>query len=141
LYFSFLLELVNHYHNAIGDDIIPFVQAIVKRIALELKQCHEKGEKNNLIINKCWNIIRQIVEFDSFIPQYYNNIEHEMKPLFEYILEPEKIEFEDDIVLILKTFIKKTKKVSDILWTIYPHLIKVFEKNKRSFGNLMDTLN
>ena len=59
---------MNHYHNAIGDDIIPFVQAIVKRIVLELKQCHEKGEKNNLIINKCWNIIRQIVEFDSFIP-------------------------------------------------------------------------
>ncbi|MFS8160536.1 MAG: hypothetical protein ACMG6E_10105, partial [Candidatus Roizmanbacteria bacterium] len=100
-----------------------------------------KGEKNNLIINKCWNIIRQVVEFDSFIPEFYNNIEGTLKPLFEYILNPDSIEFEDDIVLVMKTFIKKTKKVSPTLWTIFPHLIKVFEKNKRSFGNLLDALN
>ncbi len=141
LYFNFLLELVNNYHNVIGDDIIPFVESLVMRVISELKICHEKGEKNNLIINKCWNIIRQVVEFDSFIPEFYNNIEGTLKPLFEYILNPENIEFEDDIVLVVKTFIKKTKKVSTTLWTIYPHLMKVFEKNKRSFGNLLDALN
>ena len=64
-----------------------------------------------------------------------------MKPLFEYILEPSKIEFEDDIVLIMKQFIKKTRTVSSTMWTIYPHLMKVFQKNKMSFGNLLDTLN
>lgn len=36
---------------------------------------------------------------------------------------------------------KKTKKVSTTLWTIYPLLVKVFDKNKKSFGNLLDTLN
>ena len=56
-------------------------------------------------------------------------------------MEPQKIEFEDDLVLVLKTFIKKNKGVSKTLWTIFPHLIKVFEKNKRAFGNLFDTLN
>ena len=51
-----------------GEDVIPFVQALVQRIVNELKSCHEKGEKNNIFINKAWNIIRQLVELDSFIP-------------------------------------------------------------------------
>lgn len=55
--------------------------------------------------------------------------------------DPEKVEFEDDIVLVLKSFIKKMKGVSPILWTIFPFLAKVFEKNKKSFGNLLDTIN
>lgn len=58
IYFNFLLELVNNYHAVIGEDIVPFMDALVKRIISELKMCHEKGEKNNLIINKAWNVIR-----------------------------------------------------------------------------------
>lgn len=72
LYFNFLLEFVKHYHNDIGENIVPFISALVHRILTELKSCHEKGEKNNLIINKCWNVIRQSVEYDSFIPAYYD---------------------------------------------------------------------
>jgi hypothetical protein len=64
-----------------------------------------------------------------------------MKPLFEFITDPEQIEFEDDIVLVLKSFIKKKQSVSPTLWTIFPELKKVFIKNKHAFGNLLDTLN
>lgn len=52
-----------------------------------------------------------------------------------------QVEFEDDIILVLRSFIKKKQAVSLSLWTIFPHLIKVFEKNKQAFGNLLDTLN
>ena len=64
-----------------------------------------------------------------------------MKPLFEFIIEPKQIEFDDDIVLVIKALIKKRQGVSQNLWTVFPHLIKVFEKNKKVFGNLLDTLN
>lgn len=64
-----------------------------------------------------------------------------MKPLFEFMIDPTHVEFEDDIVLALKTFIKKRHSVSPTLWTIFPHLVKVFEKSKNVFGNLLDTLN
>lgn len=57
------------------------------------------------------------------------------------MVSPEKIEFEDDIILALKTFIKKTGTVSPTLWALFPHLSKVFEKSKNTFGNLLDTLN
>jgi hypothetical protein len=40
--------------------------------------------------------------------------------------DPHKIEFEDDIILALKTFIKKTGYISPTLWAIFPHLAKVF---------------
>jgi len=68
LYFSFLQDFIKYYHAAIGDSIIPFIHTLVQRILLELKSCHEKGEKNNIIINKCWNILRLICELDSFMP-------------------------------------------------------------------------
>jgi hypothetical protein len=94
-----------------------------------------------LIINKCWNVIRTVIEMESFVPQYQPQIEEALKPLFEFMVDPTKVEFEDDIVLVLKSFIKKAKSVSPILWTIFPCLMKVFEKNKKTFGNLLDTIN
>ena len=42
-----------------------------------------------------------------FMPLYYEAIEDSLKPLFEYILKPDEIEFEEEIVLIIKSFIKK----------------------------------
>jgi hypothetical protein len=141
LYFNFLLDFVKYYHHAIGESILPFIRSLVQRILAELKILHDKGERNNLIINKCWNIIRQIIEIDSFIPTYYDAIENELKPLFEFMVDPSKIEFEDDIILVLKSFIKKTGQVSPTLWTIFPHLTKVFEKAKNTFQNLLDTIN
>ena len=57
---------------------------------------------------------------------YYQQIEECLKPLFEYIVNPEKIEFEDDIILSLKSFIKKSNHISETLWIIFPHLPKVF---------------
>ena len=72
LYFSFLLDFVRFYSGSIGERIIPFMQTLVVRILSELKKCHEKGEKNNIIINKCWNILRQIVETPAFMPNYYD---------------------------------------------------------------------
>jgi hypothetical protein len=141
LYFNFLLDFVKHYNHAFGDSIIPFLETIVSRVISELHLCHEKGEKNNLVINKCWNVIRTIVEYEVFINNYYNNIEGTLLPLFEFLVDPTKIEFEDDIVLVLKSFIKRKKSVSKNLWIIFPHLEKVFTKNKDSFGNLLDTVN
>ena len=43
---------------------------------------------------------------------------------------------------ILKNFIRKTSKVSDVIYTVLPCLEQVFQKNKKCFGNtLLDTLN
>jgi len=89
LYFSFLLEFVKHYHHAIGDSIISMISTLVQRVKTELHSCHEKGEKTNMTINKCWNVIRTVVELNSFMPLFYNEIENALKPLFEYMVNPD----------------------------------------------------
>jgi hypothetical protein len=58
------------------------------------------------------------------------------------MFDPTKITFEDDILMIIKNFIKKTGAVSDTIFNVLPQLEKVFTKNKNCFGDaLMDTLN
>lgn len=141
LYFSFLQDFVKFYNGAIGEDVISIVDSLVSRILAELKNCHEKGERNNIIINKCWNVLRLICELDNFMPVFSSAIEETLKPLFEFMVDPAKVEFEDDIVLTIKSFIKKCGGISPVIWALYPHLYKVFEKNKLTFGNLLDTLN
>jgi hypothetical protein len=146
LFFDFVQDFIKYYHAQMVEtgcckEIIPFIHSLVQRILAELKLCHERGERNNLIINKCWNVIRMVSELDSFMPKYSSAIEEQLKPLFEFMTDPSKIEFEDDIVLTIRSFIKKTNEVSPVMWTLFPLLTKVFEKNKRTFGNLLDTLN
>lgn len=126
LYFNFLLDFVKHYHAGIADGVVPLTRALVQRILAELKGCHERGEKNNLVINKCWNVIRLITELDSFMPRYADQIEEALKPLFEFMVDPRRVEFEDDVVLTLKSLIRKTGAVSPALWALFPHLYKVF---------------
>ena len=43
---------------------------------------------------------------DEFIPKYLTAIEQELLPLFEYLQYPDKIEFEDQILKVVETFIK-----------------------------------
>lgn len=42
------------------------------------------------------------------------------------MVDPSKINFEDDICIILKNFIRKTNNVSDIIFRVFPCLEKVF---------------
>lgn len=74
--------------------------------------------------------------------KYSSQYEQAYIPIFEYMADPSKINFEDDILIILKNFIKKTGAVSDIILKVFPCMEKVFFKNKNTFGDaLLDTLN
>jgi hypothetical protein len=74
--------------------------------------------------------------------KHSQSFEEVYKPIFEFMVEPSKISFEDDILHILKNFIRKTSYVSDVIYTVLPCLEKVFVKNRKCFGNtLLDTLN
>lgn len=57
------------------------------------------------------------------------------------MVDPNQMEFDEDIVLIMKTLMKKHNAVSEIVWTMVPTLEKVFMKNKESMGNLLPTIN
>jgi hypothetical protein len=128
-----------------GVDVIPFVQSLVQRIVIELKECHERCQKENSIINKCWDVIILITsKLGTFMPAYSPAIEEQLKPLFEeFMADPEKFEFnfENNLVLTIGSFIKKTNQISSVMWNFFPLLIKVFEKSMCFVGDLVDTIN
>ena len=88
------------------------------------------------------NILKQITQNKALMLRYSDQFEEIYKPIFEFMVDPSKIEVEDDILVILKNFMKKTSKVSDTIFTVFPCMQNVFVKNKNTFGDsLMDTLN
>lgn len=54
---------------------------------------------------------------------------------------PQQISFDDDIMIILKGFIKKSQRVTQVQWEIYQQFPKVLEKQKYQFSNMLDTIN
>jgi len=80
------------------------------------------NKKANLRINKCWNTIRFIAECDYFASNFLSIIETSLIPLFEYMVRPNSIDFDDDIIFCLNSLMTKSKKVSPILMKIFPYL-------------------
>lgn len=101
----------------------------------------KKNEKANIRINKCWNTIRFIAEHDYFADRYLQIIEETLLPLFEYLVNPLDIDFDDDIIFCIQSLLKKTKEASPIMRKIFPVLFKFQEKYKGLMGNLLQTVN
>ncbi len=56
LYLIFVQDFIKYYHNQMSEtgccqEIVPFVHSLVQGIMVEIKGCHERGDRNNLIIN------------------------------------------------------------------------------------------
>ncbi|MDR3548036.1 MAG: hypothetical protein P4M11_07195 [Candidatus Pacebacteria bacterium] len=141
-FFDILMGVLKNYATAIdGPSLIRLMDSLVLRIEVEFKALLAKGEKNNMVMSQCWNVIRAICETDAFMPEYADPIERALLPMFNYLVDPTKVEFDDDLIQIITTLIKKRRGVSENMARIFPYLQKFFEKNKGVFGNLLFTLN
>ena len=80
------------------------------------------NSKANIRINKCWNTIRFIAEHEFFVANFLPIIEEKLLPLFDYIVQPHAIDFDDDIIFCLSSLMKKSKVVSPSLRKIFPYL-------------------
>lgn len=139
--FGLLMTIINSYAEAIDASILQLLDSLVSRIHTEYAALRAKGEKNNMIMNQCWNAIRCICENNAFYPEFTSSIEHALLPVFEYLTNPTDIEFDDDLIQIITTLIRKGKSVSENMVKILPVLPKVFEKNKGTLGSLLQTIN
>ena len=89
-----------------------------------------------------FNILKQLTQNKHLMAKFSDSFEEAYKPIFEFMVDPSKISFEDDILNILKNFVRKTGRVSDVIYTVLPCLEQVFNKNKKCLGStLLDTLN
>lgn len=117
------------------------IAAITQRITVELSS-DQSSENSRMFIQKCFNLIKQATQNKNMMQKHGHIYEQTLMPIFEYMVDPTKISFEDDICIILKNFIRKTNRLSDIIYKVFPCLELVFKKNKNTFGDtLLDTLN
>ena len=141
-FYEFLQEFVKIFAKLLVNGLIKVVfKACVDRMLWDTKKRQESGEGGTVVIDKCCNVLRLCLENHIYMPQLKDDFEELLKPLYLHMSDPLKISFEDDIILMLKTQIRKRKEVSPTMWEIFQMLPKVLDKNKHAFGNLFETVN
>ncbi len=82
-----------------------------------------------------------IVDKGEYMPLHAAAIEQTMTSLFIFLAAPEEICFDDDMIMCVKAVIRRMKTVTPIQWDIFYQFPKILQKNKHSFGHLLDTIN
>ena len=143
MFFSIMLAVVNCYSDNIDKRIIELVNSLVKRVQSEMQGINtlNGGPKTNQTIQQCWNVIRAVTEQETFIPLYQQEIEEALKPLLFYMGNPLQIDFDEDIIQIIATMIRKTKSVTAIQMDLFTILNKYYDKAEGVFGALLPCLN
>lgn len=140
-FFDILSSIITSYSESIDLSVIQLLISLVNRIEYEYKILRAKKEKHNMTINQCWNVIQTITSQNVFYPEFLDKIETALLPMFNYLVDPTAIEFDDHMVKIVAVLIEKKGSISENMGKIFPFLLKYFEKNKGVFGNLLYTLN
>ena len=144
-FYEFLQEFVKIFSKVIAQDgkIVAIFKACIDRILKDIKVRQQKGEggSSTVVIDKCCNIIRISLENPIYMPYLKDEFEELLRPIYQFMMDPKQISFEDDIVLMLKSQIRKRKEITPTMWEVFSQLPKVLAKNKDAFGNLFETIN
>ena len=82
----------------------------------------------NIIINKCFNIIRMLMYNKEFVINNIQLIENSLTPLVAYMNNPEKIDFDEDIVTIVYLIIKHNQNITPLAFSLIKVLYKYCDK-------------
>ena len=95
-----------------------------------IKKAKEKTNLNdyNIIINKCFNIIRMLMNSKNFVVKNLKQIEESLSPLVAYMDEPNRIDFDEDIISIINLIIVHNEKLTQICLDLIEHLYKYCKK-------------
>lgn len=116
------------------------VKILSQQIQVEVNSQQNTSAQGNIVFSKCWNILRTIGDRKKY-KEYYKAIEEVLVPLYECMSTPEKISFDDEILLLITSFIRNSGTVTDIQWRLVQTFPKIFEKNQLMFNNLFSVMN
>ena len=97
---------------------------LLKNCAIRIQLEFTKNNNNNsdsLIIDKLFTIINHFIEKNDF-----KNFEEILSPIINYIKNPTKINFEDDILNILTKYMEK----NNVILNLNHDILKVITKIK-----------
>jgi hypothetical protein len=137
-------ELLNDYFLFFTnkEDVLRNLMSSLRdRILNEMSKIKNSKIETNIFINKSWNIIRSASENKYFLPSYVEIMEGQLYPLFELLKDPRQIDFDEDILLLIAEFIKKSQRITSLEKALFKFFGLYFEKYHFVFGNLFATLN
>lgn len=157
LFFDVLLEIVIHID--IEEFLVVMTKELTKRVLSEIapytrikfkvtnedgkhsSSRREKDSQYNLIVNKCFNIIRTLTDNATYVTKYIIVLEEILEPLFDHMKAPSKIDFDEDIILIMTSFIKHLKALPKSALALLPELPKYLKKSKGLLLDLYELVN
>ena len=94
-----------------------------------------------IIVNKCFNLIRLLMDNEIFVIKNLDLIEESLKPLVDYMENPNKIDFDEDLVAVIYLIIKYNKKVTGLCFSIIKNLYKYCDKLKGLYPDTYKLVN
>ena len=73
-------------------------------------------------------VLRICVDNAQYMPDLIDEFTETLKPVFEFLVDPTQISFEDEIVGLIKSIIRKAKKVSPDMWVMFDQFPKIVTK-------------
>ena len=155
-FFDVLYNIIENFGQRESDFFKNIFANLCQRIGVEVERHYRlkfivKKENNKakkkavaqtnlndykIIINKCFNIIKLLVNNKRFLTKNYEMIENTFKPLVEYMNDPKKIDFDEDIVYIVYSIIFQREKITGLGYNLIKNLYKYINKTG---GLLLDT--
>lgn len=140
-FFEAFQEIITNNTNLMIPHIHQLVPSLINKVIKEVELKKNKKAKTSIVILKCWNIIRHLLECKSLSVENVLELEKMFLPLFKYIEDPKSIEFDDDIILFEVSVMRRCELVTEIGWNIFSQLNKVQEKYENTFVQLFQLLN
>ncbi|CAG9324982.1 unnamed protein product [Blepharisma stoltei] len=148
-FFEAIQEVVAGNTDLVYPHLEIFVNAIVQKIQSEVMRLKQENnedsdgpkEKSSVVISKCWNIIRMLLEARELETQQILDLEKTLTPLFNFMTNPKEIDFDDEIVIFEIGLMKKLNMVTTIGWALFPYLNLIQEKYEGTFIQLFPLMN
>jgi hypothetical protein len=106
-----------------------------------IKTKNQKEHEYSIVLNKSFNIIRHICDNKVYVTTYHKEFEQIFKELYDYLKNPKKIEFDEDLVMMLTTTIKHLNAVSPYTLEMLTYLPKFLKKSRGLMLDLFEFMN
>lgn len=141
---SYIVQLTSELAKRVLAEIAPYTRIkfrVTKEDGTVSSSRREKNTRYNITVNKCFNIIRTIADRESYVVNHILDFENILDPIFDHMKNPSKIDFDEDIVLIITSFIKHLKTIPTSALKVLPHLPKYMKKSNGLLLDLYELIN
>ena len=126
-----LLEEISEYNQINELIMLPFISETIKKIEKDINNSSNlKNSNSQIIFGKCFNIIINILKKNPIHEDRINEFENIIENLFTYLKEPEKIDFDDEIINIISEEIKNLNKITSLSIKLLQFLIPIIKKEE-----------